>query len=494
MNKNIVSFVSLSLMAVFLFGGCGQKQAQPQEQVVLEQTYNISREYVALRYETDNVLINAEEYKDYGTWDKAMSEIIKRWEQMEKDAQELEGMADEMSKAETSLKLIPTALAYDKQEISNVFDKAPAGKKIATLAKCLGVDAKRAYAILTQDQAQVEADAWNQAGDTFQKLESSAVVIKDGCKVAGFVGGVVLSGGTSAIAAGSTLTKAAVVISGADLTLEVTSDGASIALGNNNKISAIANEARKATEPIATILTITDIPNNLNKGIDKFNAVMVGLEQFRGAAQEGKVLTIALPTYTGEKETKPITLATLEPAEVEDWLKENGTAYKAETVAEVEQTLGINQKDVTDGSGEDDEEEESTGVNQPEETESSNSEQPQDSAESTNSAQTIAGSYSGSAILQHVEEDVESPDSLPVTLQLNENGTGTVNVNGFGGDAYYAGNKVNFSVTMKEDGAVVKCTFDGIVTRYGSQISISGNMSFSMMGVAFASYSWSAQK
>jgi len=30
----------------------------------------------------------------------------------------------------------------------------------------------------------VEADAWNDAGDTFQKLETSATLIKDTCKVA----------------------------------------------------------------------------------------------------------------------------------------------------------------------------------------------------------------------------------------------------------------------------------------------------------------------
>lgn len=92
------------------------------------------------------------------------------------------------------------------------------------------------------------------------------------------MGGVIISGGTSAIAAGSTLTKAAVIVSGVDLTLEVTEDGANIALGDNNKISAIASEVKKITTPLASILTITDIPNNLKKGFDKFNAVMVAVD------------------------------------------------------------------------------------------------------------------------------------------------------------------------------------------------------------------------
>jgi len=36
---------------------------------------------------------------------------------------------------------------------------------------------------LEQTQNQVTADAYNEAGDVFEDLENSAVVIKDGCKV-----------------------------------------------------------------------------------------------------------------------------------------------------------------------------------------------------------------------------------------------------------------------------------------------------------------------
>jgi hypothetical protein len=177
----------------------------------------------------------------------------------------LENAAGKMTEEKMSFNISPSVMAYSKQEISDVFDKAPAGKKIKTLAQFLGVDAKKAFQILKQDQAQVEADAWNEAGDTFQVLESSATVIKDGAKVGAFIGGIIVSGGTSAIAAGSTITQVAVVINGADLTLEITDDAAKIALGNHNKISKIVSDARIVTEPISTILTITDIPNNLTK-------------------------------------------------------------------------------------------------------------------------------------------------------------------------------------------------------------------------------------
>lgn len=110
------------------------------------------------------------------------------------------------------------------------------------------------------------------------------------------------------------------------------------------------------------------------------------------------------------------------------------------------------------------------------------------------SAEEMAGTYSASAALQHLEEDVESPKSLPVTLQLNEAGTGTVNVNGYGGEAQCAGSAVSFFVSMEEDGTAVLCQFKGTASRSGSQIVITGNMDFSMVGVTFASYSWTAQK
>lgn len=110
------------------------------------------------------------------------------------------------------------------------------------------------------------------------------------------------------------------------------------------------------------------------------------------------------------------------------------------------------------------------------------------------SAQEMAGTYSASAALQRVEQDVEAADSLPVTLQLNEAGTGTANVNGYSGAAQYAGENISFSVTMEEGGQAVLCRFEGTASRSDSQIVISGNMRCSMYGVTFASYSWTAQK
>lgn len=321
-----IKILILSLIIVFIlwtiFFLNKEKSQWFSEQKMLEQTYNISKDYVALRYKTDNVLINSKDYSDYESWNKDMWAIILWWEQLEKEALALENLAWKISQEDLSFNIITKSQAYNKQEISDVFDKAPAWKKIKTLAKFLWVDAQKAFKILKQDQAQVEADAWNEAGNTFQKLETSATVIKDGCKVAWFVGWIILTGWTSTLAAWSTLAKAAVIISWADLTLEVTDDAAKIALWNHNKISAIIWDWRKVTEPLSTILSISSIPWNLASKYEKFSAVMTWLDQFNSAAQDGKIIGIELPVYTKEKTKAPIKTVILQKEELQKWLQE----------------------------------------------------------------------------------------------------------------------------------------------------------------------------
>ncbi len=111
-------------------------------------------------------------------------------------------------------------------------------------------------------------------------------------------------------------------------------------------------------------------------------------------------------------------------------------------------------------------------------------------------AQEIVGTYSASASLSSVLADVEPADSLPVTVQLNENGTGTATVNGYSGTAQFSGTSVSFSVTMEEGGQSVVCSYKGVAARGEDegQMAITGTMNCSMMGVTFAYYDWTAYK
>lgn len=299
------------------------------EEEILFTTYGVSKEYTVLRYRTDKVLTEAKKYKNHSSWNSEVSSIINDWDNFIKDADRLEKDALVLTEAKIVFEFIQNVYAYDRQEISQVFDRAPTGKKIATLAKHLGVDAKKAMKILQQDQAQVTADAWNEAGDTFQKLETSATVIKDTAKVTVFVGTVVATGGAAGFAAGSAVTKASIVVSGADLILEVSDDAAKVGLGNHNKISAITSQVRAVTEPLAGLLSVADIPKNVTKGIEKLSAVNFGAEQLNSTIQDGKIIGIELPVakkverFQNIKKYKaPVYVSSLKKEEVSVWIKE----------------------------------------------------------------------------------------------------------------------------------------------------------------------------
>ena len=312
------------------------------DQRVLQETLTLSRTYTLLHLQTDTVLRTAATYPSYEVWRSDLDAVLAGWAALEQSANTLEQLATAMANEDTvGWQFATPAYAYDRQEISRIFDRAPAGKKIATLAKHLGVDAKRAYAILTQDQAQVQADAWNEAGDTFKKLEATAVVIKDASKVTTFVGSIVVSGGTSALAAGTTLTKAAVVVAGADLTLEVTDDAAKIALGDKNKLSSVVGSARVVTEPAAAVLMIANLPSQVTSAADVLSVTTFGAEQLNSGVQEGKVIGISLPTAV--KPTPPpadtMTVSVLEPTEVSEWLEAESLTETELSTLEIEEWL-----------------------------------------------------------------------------------------------------------------------------------------------------------
>jgi len=354
-NKKILVVLVLIITVVVGFFLYTNRDKNDEEEV-LQLTYDISKEYLSLRLRTDKILVDADKYSDYSSWNEDMTNLIQDWENLGKKSQELENSAtDEAEKVSVNFQVIQTANAYTSKEITSIYDKAPKFKGIATLAKHLGVDAKRAQLILNQAQDEATAEGWTEAGDTFQKLETTAVAIKDGCKVTGYVGGMVItSGAAGGFATVGTLTQVTTVVVGVDLALEVTEDGAQIALGDKNKVSSFVKDVRTVTEPVANVLTITNIPNNLGTAFGKFDSVMVGLEQFRDTVQEGKVIGIDLknfeyhPSFQVIKNTQypgDITVAEMEMAEVEEWIKSINKDYEPMTKEEVQEFLGITNKE-----------------------------------------------------------------------------------------------------------------------------------------------------
>ena len=339
----LFGIIVLSLVGFFLIKGNDKT-----EQIVYEDTLNISKQYLGLRYKTENVLVNAKEYESYDAWDTDVLSIIQEWEELGAKVLKLEENAEKISKETNAFNFSSKVYAYDTKEVQAVIESAPAGRTVRTLAKHFGVDVKKAQLILNQSQDMATREAWGEAGDTFERLENQAIVIKDSCKVAVYVGGVVATGGAAGFATAGTLAQVTVVVTGVDLALEVTEDGAQIALGDKNKVSSFVKDVRTVTEPIATVLTIANIPSNLGKAIGKFEAVNVGLEEFRSTAQEGKVIGIDLknfeyhPPFQVIKNTKypgEVTVAELERAEVEEWIKSINKDYKPMTSEEVKEYI-----------------------------------------------------------------------------------------------------------------------------------------------------------
>jgi hypothetical protein len=474
-----------------------QESKQAPDQAILEQTLSISSQYASLRYQTEHVLLNVKEYSDYDAWSNEMSSIIKEWGVLEEAALALEEETSQLSQEEISLKPITQVMAYDLREVEQVISSAVPNQRIATLAKHYSVDAKMAQLILNQTADQMSSEAFRGEGDVAATCEQRYTRIKNGAKVTVFVGTVVATGGTSALAASGTLAQTAVVVSGADLVLEVTDDEARIALGDKNKVSSMVSKMRSVTEPAAGILAIANIPGNVSKAIDKLGVVSLGADQIRSVVQDEKILGISIKI--DQKGATNATIASLSQEELAQWKEDHNAPDSTQTAKEIiEQAVKASVENMEEKAEEKEIGEEDVGgeeIESPKVDQERGAEVDQEQEASTNSLtlKSVAGTYSGSATLQHVEADVEAPDSVSVTLQLNESGTGTASVNGYSGDAYLAGSKVSFSVTMKEDGAVINCKFEGRASRNGSQTVISGNMYFAMMGVTFASYSWSAQ-
>lgn len=367
----LLGILIISTVGFFLFRG------KNIDQIVYDDTLNISKEYLVLRYKTDDVLVNARDYESYDEWNEEINSIIQSWEDLENKVIKLEENAEKLSNEATASNLVKRAYAYDIREVQAVIESAPTGKIVRTLAQHFDVDVKKAQLILNQSQDMITREAWGEAGDTFEKLENQAIVVKDTCKVVGYVGGVVATGGAAGVVA-----QVTTVVVGVDLALEVTEDGAQIAFGDRNKVSSFVKDVRTVTQPIANVLTITNIPSNLGNAFGRFEAINVGLEKLRESAQEGKVIGIDLknfeyhPPFQVIKNTKypgEVTVAELEKAEVEEWIKSLNKDYKPMTSEEVKTFIEDISKEVGEKDSVVEKTEDTSKVDESENTKESNS-------------------------------------------------------------------------------------------------------------------------
>lgn len=326
--KRIVSIILVITMVITLSGCGGSKSKQDDSNV--EKIYTNLRDTI-LAYEDASILtykvLNVDpEGVSYETWVSELDSAINKWEELELKANELDRYinavieeSENNNKSSSRFKIFDlhnNVYAYSKEDITAVYDAAPAGKRLKTLANYLGTDAKSAYKVLQMTNEQIKAEVWNNAGDTFEILENSARVLKDGCKVALHVGGTILTGGT-ATGTVSIIQKGALLVEKADLVLEIGQDTASIALGYNNDVTVMISKVKDATGTFTTIMGYKGLMS-ADTVVDKINNFSFVSDQINSLVQEGKIAGVEVDWGSDKVE-----VASLDTTETKDWLTDN---------------------------------------------------------------------------------------------------------------------------------------------------------------------------
>ena len=320
--KKLLSIVSVFVIASMTLAGCGQKEvvapeSEPEVAVndMKQLTVDVSLLYGDVLNKTDG-MVEMAEVLDFESFNIYMDNLIAEWKLIDRMSSELWGVADdivEQEKDEVSFHIFESVFAYyDKKEITRIFDAAPAGKKIKTLAEQLGVSAKRAYQILKMSQEELKAEAWDEAGDKLETLENGARAVKDVCKVTYYVAGAVVSGGATTV-----LGQAAFYVSGADLLLEIGDDFAKIALGYDNNVTIIVDNMRTVTKPASTFLAFSNILSSTGKPVEILDACVFTSDQIVGIAYDKEVMGINIDTIQQTVQTLAIPIE-----DKEEWLKE----------------------------------------------------------------------------------------------------------------------------------------------------------------------------
>lgn len=526
-----------------------EREPGPQAlQTANEATALALRYYIYARLKTEELIAADYESMPDGAFESLMDELVAVWETADALATGAEQITDQaillletdsvnqtaatvqpraqfttLAAKRSDFSMIPLAdnggEVIDRQtwaeNLSKQYDALRGAQRYKQLAEQLGTDTKTAVEqmALAQKIIRNAADLEEAQAEVGAYTRSINIVegYKTGSKVGLFIGATIATGGGSLTAlAGSSMSvpvAGAVLVGGVDCVVDVGKTTSSIILGEDHQVTVDFEKAGDVIQPVSMVIgLVTMDPTSAVEQVAFLGEAMMEW------CYPGKVTGIAVETT---KKGNSLVLARL-------------IELMGENIPDVEKTLeglklhfpkeeGVSLSELILANTVDSEvalekmrelNAQISATSQEDENQSPPPQDPEPSDEDGGSltgkqqeadtglitAQEMVGTYSGSATLQHVEEDVEADDSLPVTLQLGENGTGTVDVYGFSGEAEYTGSAVNFSVKMKADGAAVYCSFKGKASRSGGGITISGTMRCSMRGVTFASYAWTAQK
>ena len=466
--------------------------------------------YIYARLKTEELLAADTQSMPEGAFVSQMDELVTLWETADALAAEANALTDQAimllgtpSAGQATLfhtQLQQVALVSRDidpetwaENLSKQYDALRGAQRHKQLAQQLGADTKTAVEqmALAQkilhnaadvEEAQAEVNAYTRSINIVQGYKTAS-------KVGLFIGAAVATGGGSlaSLAGGSaTLGQAGVlVVGGVDCIVDVGATTSSIVLGEDHRVTVGFQEAGDVIQPVSMVLGLV----TLDPGQTEEMIALVG-ESMMEWFYPGKITALGIePLKAGGTRmiARIINTAGEEVPGIRSALEKIGLSLPSEagiSVSELTEAYTIDSKTAQASM--------QTFVTQI--AALSGAEEPQGGATGATTAQGMAGTWSGSATLQHVASGAEAEKSVDVTLQLGEDGTGTATVYGYSGEAWYGASTVGFSVTMKEGGWTLLCEFSGSVTRTGGQIVIDGTMTTSIKGIEVATYGWTAQR
>ena len=408
-----------------------------------------------------------------------------------------------------------TSQGIDRQtwaeNLTKQYDALRGAQRYKQLAEQLGTDTRTAVQQMALAQKIIRNAAEQEEAQAEVAEYTRSINVVEGYKTASkvglFVGATIATGGGTLTAlAGSSMSvpvAGAIIVGGVDCIVDVGQTTSSIILGEDHQVTVDFKEAADIIQPISMVMSLVTM--DPTSAVDEIAFLGEAMMEW---SNPGKITGIAVEmtkNATSRVLAKLIGLMEGNLPDVEKTLeglnlslpKEEGTSLAklilANTVGSEEaqakmQELRAQMAKLDSEAVEQSQEAQETPA--PEQEEGTLTGEQTQPAAGSDLGNSIAGTYSNGAVLQSTAEGVEADGSLPVTLQLNEGGTGTATVYGFSGDAVYAGNSVSFSVPMTG----LTCVFDGSASSSGSSVVISGTMVCSLMGIAAATYAWSAQK
>jgi cell division protein FtsB len=257
----------------------------PEQNIRLQQgLINIVGKHLEAVIMTNSVFFTDIEKTEFSEWEKKVNKSVELWEEVEVLKNEMISLLDELGVPETQASvpaskvldeqmssIFPVAHAYSGAPIPElgavtaVFESSTHRQKLRSVMEVFGWDKEVALGHLKREQGLLKAGAWDKAGDTYQRWETTGMIIKDTSKVTVFIASNIITAGAVTATVGA-IQGVSMVVGGVSLAIEIGED-VNIAIGNEESAAVLhqAQEDISILTHIVSIVSLRDIgdPGNI---------------------------------------------------------------------------------------------------------------------------------------------------------------------------------------------------------------------------------------